>query len=56
MVVSNWVILGGGRRVGRRMEHFLAVVGVLALGRGDLQQAVGRVLQRYIVKLHVRSH
>lgn len=54
MVISDWVILRGGRRVRRSVEHILTDGGGGrggVLRRGHLQQAVCRVLQRYVVKL-----
>lgn len=56
MVSSDWVVLRGGRRVWRSVEHILTDgggggVGGGVLRRGHLQQAVCGVLQRYVVKL-----
>lgn len=51
MISPDGMVLGCGRRVGRGVEYILAGGGVLALGRGNLQQAVCRVLQRYHAKL-----
>lgn len=58
MVISDWVVLRGGRRVWRSVEHILTDGGGGVGGgrggvlrRGHLQQAVCGVLQRYVVKL-----
>lgn len=59
MVSSDWVVLRGGRRVWRSVEHILTDGGGGGVGGGwggvlrrwHLQQAVCGVLQRYVVKL-----
>lgn len=58
MVSSDWVVLRGGRRVWRCVEHILTDGGGGrggVLRRGNLQQTVCRVLQRYVVKLPATS-
>ncbi|MPC37651.1 hypothetical protein E2C01_031138 [Portunus trituberculatus] len=59
MVISHWVVLRGGRRVWRSVEHILTDGGCGGGGgvlrRGHLQQAVCGVLQRYVVKLPATS-
>ena len=57
MVISDWVVLRGGRRVWRSVEHILTDGGGGGgvLRRGHLQQAVCGVLQRYVVKLPATS-